>query len=327
MKNILVTGGAGFIGAYLVELLSKEYKVVIVDNLKTIGGIPYINPKAEFLNFDICDSNLYNMLNQYQFEAIYHLAAQSGGETSYDDPKYDIQTNAYGTWRMAKYCVEKNIKRFIFASTVSVYGSATKDAIRETSPIAPDSIYGVSKYSGELFIQQLFKNSKSKFTIFRLFNTFGPGENLNFSKKGMISIYASFIWKNVPIIIKGSLERYRDFTYIEDSVDILYVSLTNSRSFNEVYNLASGRKTIVRELIKEMLAVSGKPANYEIIEALSTPGDSFGCYASRDKLLKDFQWKPKYSLRSGLEAYFYWINQLPVSDDLTGYHPFNLKNK
>lgn len=151
IKNILVTGGAGFLGAHLVNRLIDSYKVIIVDTLKSVGGISYVNPQAVLLNYDICDKDSYKELNKYEFEAIYHLAAQSAGEPSYDDPKYDILTNSYGTQLLTKYCFEKGIKRFIHTSTVAIYGDSTGEGFKEDDLISPDSIYDVSKYSGELF--------------------------------------------------------------------------------------------------------------------------------------------------------------------------------
>jgi len=327
MKSILVTGGAGFLGAHLVERLIKNFHVVIVDIQKNIGGISYLNPKADYLNYNICDNELYKKLDKYKFEAIFHLAAQSAGEPSYDDINFDINTNAYGTCLLAKYCSEKGIKRFIYTSTVAVYGSSRGQAFKESDPIEPDSVYGITKYSGELFIQQFFKKNKQKFTIFRVFNTFGPGENLNFRKKGMLSIYASYLWRNEPILVKGSLDRYRDFLFIDDNIDILYDSLYNESSYNNIYNLSSGNKIIIRDLIKKMIKVSGNAVNYEIIESSNTPGDSFGTNGSIEKLKTDFNWAPKVSLIQGLQKYFEWINKLPIIDNLSGYHPLEMRKK
>jgi len=323
-KTILVTGGAGFIGAWLVHKLLDTCNVVIVDNLRSVGGISYVNPGAEFLNYNICDQELYTELDTYDFDGVYHLAAQSAGESSYDDPKYDINTNSYGTWRLAKYCAEKNIKRFIYTSTVAVYGSSGDTGFEEESKIAPDSLYGVSKFSGELFIKQILANSGSDYTIFRLFNTYGPGENLNYRKKGMVSIYASYLWRNEPVVVKGSVMRHRDFTYIEDTVDVLEAAYHNQKAFGSVYNLSSGHKMIIKDLLLEMLKASGKNEDYEIIEEGGTPGDSFGTHAVTDKLIEDFAWTPKYSIEEGLEKYFEWINAVPVSDDIAQCHPLDM---
>lgn len=295
--------------------------------MKSVGGISYVNPKVIFLNYDICDNALYEELDKYKFEAIYHLAAQSAGEPAYNDPKYDILTNSYGTFLLAKYCLEKEIKRFIYTSTVAVYGSSDGNRVTESDSIKPDSIYGVSKYSGELFVQQFLNNSNTKYTIFRVFNTYGPGENINFVKKGMLSIYASYIWRNKPIIVKGSLKRYRNFLFIDDNINVLYNSLQNKKSYNQIYNLSSGEKIVIEDLIRIMLKVAGKNKNYTINEALGTPGDSFGTHASIDKLSSDFDWTPKYSLTEGIYKYFEWIYKLPLKDNLTGYHPLEMAEK
>ena len=99
MKKILVTGGAGFIGAHLVhKLLKKNFQVMVVDSLKTIGGIPFINPKSYFIKGDILDEKILSKIKKWKPQIIYHLAAQSGGESAYDDPKFDYLTNGYGTF-------------------------------------------------------------------------------------------------------------------------------------------------------------------------------------------------------------------------------------
>ena len=141
----------------------------------------------------------------------------------------------------------------------------------------------------------------------------------------MVSIYASFIWKNEPLLIKGSLDRYRDFTYIDDNIDILFQSLDETKSFNNIYNLSSGQKTVIRDLLGMMLGAANKEDNYRIQETTETPGDSFGTHASIDKLSNDFQWNPKFILKEGLNKYFAWIKKLPITDDLKGFHPLEMK--
>ncbi|MBH10746.1 MAG: hypothetical protein CMG74_10435 [Candidatus Marinimicrobia bacterium] len=326
MKKILITGGAGFLGSHLVNKLKNDYKIVIVDTLKGVGGIPYVPTDIIHLNYDITDKKLYQELNNHNFFAIYHLAAQSAGEPAYDNPQYDIMNNSYGTCLMAKYCMEKEIKRFIYTSTVAVYGtSKNKNIFDENSPILPDSIYGVSKYSGELFVKQFLSASKSNFTIFRVFNTYGPGENLNYLKKGMVSIYASYIWRNLPIIVKGSVNRYRNFLYVDDNINALTKSLNHGSAFNQIYNLSGGDKVLVKDLLKIMIKKAGKNSDYPIIEEKNTPGDSFGTHGRIDKIRSDLNWDPKVTLDKGLESYFEWINRIPVSDDISNYHIYNME--
>jgi UDP-glucose 4-epimerase len=323
MKKILVTGGAGFIGANLTQrLIELNHKVLVVDSLKTIGGIPYINPRSKFLKGDITKKDIFNKIKKWKPEIIYHLAAQSGGESSYDDPKYDYLSNGYGTYMMASLAKEIKVKKFIYTSSVAVYGSC-KNKVTENAKINPDSLYGVSKYIGEMFIKQILHPEKIKTIIFRLSNTFGPGEDLLFLKKGMVKIYSSYVWKKKPIIVKGSLNRLRNINYIDDCVNILILSLNNKKlNKNEIFNLCSDKLIKVKDLINKILKTQNLK-KYSIVVKKSTKGDSFNFNSSNKYLKKKFNNYRFLSLDYGLKKYFDWINKIPPSVySLKNYHPF-----
>ena len=291
-KKILVTGGAGFIGAHLVNRILKKqkYKVLIVDNLNTKGGIPFINPLATFYKGDILDNKILKRVRKWRPEIIFHLAAQSGGEGSYDDPKNDYLTNGYGTLKLAQLAKEIRCKKFIYTSTVAVYGNS-KNIIKENSKINPDSFYGISKVAGEMFLRQTLKNTSTKTYIFRLFNTFGPGEDLKNTQKGMVGIYSYYLWQNKPIIIKGSPNRFRNFVYIDDCINILFNSLNNKYLNNfEIINLTSAKKVTVKKLIEIMLKVN-KKTNYKLLIKKDTPGDSFDYMHQKFILKKNIKTK------------------------------------
>ena len=325
MTKILVTGGAGFIGAHLTQrLVSLKHKVMVVDSLKTIGGIPYINPKSIFVKGDIRSKKIIKKIEKWKPDIIFHLAAQSGGESAYDDPEYDYLSNGYGTYLLSNLAKKIKVKYFIYTSSVAVYGSNPNNKITENSKINPDSIYGISKYAGEMFIKQILYSTKSKTRIFRVFNTFGPGENLNFLKKGLVSIYSSYVWRNKPIIVKGPLNRFRNLNYIDDCVNILVKSISNkSLNKNEIFNLSSGKVTTMKQLITKILKVNNKKS-YKVKIEKGTPGDSFGYHASNKYLLEKFKNYRFVKLEKGLEKYFQWINRLPKNKKLNKYHPFKL---
>ena len=324
-KKILVTGGAGFIGAHLVnELIKKKNKVLFIDNLKTIGGIPYINPKGIFIKGDILDEKILKKIEIWKPEIIYHLAAQSGGESAYDNPKYDFISNGYGTFLLTKLAKKIKVKHFIYSSSVAVYGSKKTKKMTENTDINPDSIYGISKYTGEMFIKQILGKTKIKTTIFRIFNTYGPGENLNYLKKGMVSIYCSYVWKNKPILVKGSLKRFRNYQYIDDVIKILIKTISNKRlKKNEIFNLTTGKVTQVSDLIYLILKTANK--KLKIIQKKGTEGDSFGYDASNKYLISKFRNIKFTPLKKGLELYFKWTNSLPQNKNLKNYHPFFIK--
>jgi len=322
--KVLVTGGAGFIGSHLTnELLKKRYKVMVVDNLTTKGGIHYINPKTKFIKGDITSKIVIKKIKKWRPKIIFHLAAQSAGEPAYDNPKKDYLSNGYGTYLISKLAKEVKAKKVIYTSSCSVYGSTFKKKINEKTPIKPDSIYGVSKYAGEMFIEQILKDTNTSTVIFRIFNTYGPGENLNFLKKGMISIYASYLWRKKPILVKGSLERIRNFQYIDDVVNILIGSIKNKKlKKNEIINLTNGKQVKIKKLIELILSVNKKNINkYKVKVVKGTPGDSFGFDASNKYISDKFNKYKFISLRSGLQKYFKWINKVPITNDLKKWHP------
>ncbi len=326
MTKILVTGGAGFIGAHVTDrLLKLNYDVLVVDSLKTIGGIPYINRKCKFLKGDITSKTTLKKIKKWKPKIIFHLAAQSCSETAYDNPKQDYLSNGMGTYLVALLAKEIKVRHFIYTSSVSVYGSKLKDNITEKSTIEPDSIYGISKFAGEMFIKQVLYKTKVKTTIFRIFNTYGPGENLNFLRKGMVSIFCGYFWKKKPIIVKGSLKRFRDFNYIDDCAKILTSTITNKNlKKNELFNLSAGKSFTVKNLISEILRINNKN-KYPIKVQKGTPGDSFGYHASNKYLRKKFNNYKFVSLRQGLKKYFDWIDKVPNIKNLKNYHPLKIK--
>ncbi len=306
MSKILITGGAGFIGAHLAHNLKKNNKIMIVDNLENKGGIPYIDKSNIFIKGSILDKKILKKIKKWKPKIIFHLAAQSGGEGAYDDPKKDFVCNGFGTYLIANLAKEIKCKYFIYSSSVAVYGN-TKTNLTENSKIYPDSIYGVSKYAGEMFVHQLLKKTNVKVRIFRIFNTYGPGENLQNLKKGMVSIYSSFIWRKKPIIVKGSLQRFRNFTYIGDCVKILSKSIkNNSLKKFEIINLSRGKKITVKNLINTILKVNNLK-KWKIIRKKGTQGDSFGTSTLNKKLLSKYKNFKFVSLEDGLKNYFNWI--------------------
>ena len=323
--KILVTGGAGFIGAHLVKrLIDLKHDVLSVDSMQTIGGIPYIHPKSKFIKGNILESKTLKKIKNWKPEIIYHIAAQSGGESAYDDPKNDYLSNGYGTYLLCLLAKEIKIKKLIYTSSVAVYGSNMQKKIYENTKINPDSIYGVSKYVGEMFIRQILKKTKTQTLIFRVFNTYGPGEDLNFLKKGMVSIYSSYLWKNKPILVKGSLNRFRNYQYIDDIINILVLSLKNkSLKKNEIINLSTAKAVTVKNLLKIIFKINNKK-NHKIKETTGTPGDSFGFDSSNKYLKSKFKNYRFISLEKGLKLYFKWIKKVPVVKDLRKYHPFKM---
>ena len=217
MGKYLVTGAAGFIGSALAKSLIEEgSEVVTIDNLST-GFRSNIPDGVVFLEGDCQDQKILDQLHSNKFDAIYHIAGQSSGEISFDDPVYDLQTNTQSTLQLLQLCRQTDCKKVIYASSMSVYGQVPDEPIDETWKARPQSFYGVGKLASEHYLR-IFRQFGIATASLRLFNTYGPGQNLENLRQGMVSIFLAQALRDKRIHVKGSPDRFRDFVYIDDVV-------------------------------------------------------------------------------------------------------------
>lgn len=313
MNRFLITGGAGLIGSAIArKLVERGDSVLVVDDLST-GNHHNIPPKAELVENDLTDPKIFEKFNAHEIDAVLHLGAQSSGEISHEDPIHDFDVNARATLRLLQWCQKKEIDRFLFASSMAVYGPS-EGPLREDNSYQPHSFYGVSKMAAEGYVN-LFGRQGGMPTIFRMFNVYGQGQNLNNLKQGMASIYLAYILRGEPILVKGSFERYRDFIFVEDVADAWLAALSTPSSIGCTYNLGSGVKTTVRELLDGLIESFGlDPARYPIEQEGGTAGDIMGSFADISAARRDLLWEPKIKLREGLRRMVAWAqNQQSVS--------------
>jgi len=297
VKEYLVTGGAGFIGSCLTKrLVQNGNKVTIIDNLST-GFESNIPNNVDFIQGDCQDKKIYKGLNK-KFDAIYHLAGQSSGEISFDDPIYDLQTNTQSTLLLLKYSLDTGCNRFLYASSMSVYGDHPDFPIEENMICKPKSFYGVGKVASEYYMN-IYQKLGIITTSLRMFNVYGPGQNMDNLRQGMVSIFLAMAMNNKHIVVKGNTDRFRDFIYIDDIIDALIISENNPNAFNKVFNLATGIKTTVDTLLNNLKELLPYDVSIEIKG--NTPGDQFGIYGDIEEIKKALDWNPKYSLELGLK--------------------------
>ena len=310
MKTYLVTGVAGFIGAAVAKaLLEQGHSVVGVDNLST-GYMENIPAGTDFYEADCQDADLYaRRLPKVPYAAIFHIAGQSSGEISFDDPVYDLRTNGESTLHLLKFALAQGCTRFIYASTMSVYGVKPDEPVKEDSEPKPQSFYGVGKLASEHYLR-LYEQYGVRSTALRLFNVYGPGQNMANLRQGMVSIFMAMMLADNKVHVKGSPDRYRDFVYIDDVVRAFLLCLDSPESAGRVINIGgSGRKT-VGELLEAMAALHqpghGRP---DIRFSGSTPGDLMGIAADGGLAEKVLGYKPAVSFADGLARMYKWAEE------------------
>lgn len=304
MKNILVTGGAGYIGSHIVEKLveKKSLKIFIVDNLST-GHKRLINKKAIFLKADISQTQIIkNILLENNIDTIIHLAAKTVVIESEKKPKLYYKINVEGTKSLLNAAKDSSVKNFLFSSTAAVYGSKIR-YVNENSITSPDSIYGRTKLKAESLVKKLFKKN---YIILRYFNVVGASPS---KKIGLINRYGQ-LFKNFALEIlkkKPTLSVYgndyntfdgsciRDFIHVTDLADIhlKILSKVDQNNKSALLNCGYGKGFSVLEVVnqfkkfsKNKVTVKFKPRRKaEIIESV----------ANVSKLKKYLKWKPKFS--------------------------------
>lgn len=301
MSKYLVTGAAGFIGSVLAKRLIKEgHQVVTVDNLST-GKRENVPEGCEFIYGNTYDKEIINKLYDYDFDAIFHIAGQSSGEVSFDNPVYDLETNTASTLLLLEMAKKKGIKNFIYASSMSTYGEHPEELVDEESKQTPKSFYAVGKLASENYMR-IYSAFGIRCTALRFFNVYGIGQNLDNLRQGMASIYlAMALSEKKHITVKGVGERFRDFVYVDDVVNacIKCLDLKGDKMF-DYFNISTKKKTRVDYIIATIQKyIDGVTVEY----VAGTPGDQFGIYGDNAKAKKLLNWEPTIEFDEGMKMF------------------------
>lgn len=246
-KNILITGGLGFIGSHITDELVENNNVTIIDN-KSTGSVNNLKDSSHE-NLEIIIEDLHSAdLDKILFEKdyVFHLAAMASVPLSVDNPVLCNQVNVDSTVKLLKAAINNNVKKIVFSSSSAVYGQNMNMPLKESEPLMPTSPYAASKASCELYLKSFYDSYGLNYTILRYFNVFGPRQDKNSQYAAVIPNFISALLENEPVEIYGDGEQTRDFVYVKDIVAANIKACESD--YNGILNVASGRRISINEL-------------------------------------------------------------------------------
>ena len=301
--KVLITGGAGFIGSHIADLLIKKgYPVVIVDNLSR-GSKKNVNKKAKFYQVDIISPRLKRIFAQEKPEIVIHEAAQINVRDSVTDPKKDARINVSGSISLFQTAGKAKVKKIIYASSGgAIYGEPRKLPVKEDHPISPLCPYGASKCSAELYLKCFASLFGFKYVVLRYSNVFGPRQDPK-GEAGVISIFIDkFLQGEAPVIF-GDGKQTRDFIFVQDVALANYLALLYRES--GIFNIGSGKEVSVLEIYNSLKKILNSPVKAKF--GPKVEGEVRRIYLDVSLAKKKLGFKPKVNFKDGLERTINWV--------------------
>jgi UDP-glucose 4-epimerase len=294
--NILVTGGAGFIGSNIVDAyLQAGHTVLIVDDLST-GTMENVNPKAKFHRIDLRDPAVETVFKETKIDVINHHAAQMDVRKSVADPKFDASVNILGMLNVMELGVKYGVKKVIFSSTGgAIYGEQDYFPADEQHPLRPLSPYGVTKLATEKYLFYYHAVYGLQHVILRYANIYGPRQNPH-GEAGVIAIFADTMLKGEQPVINGDGKQTRDYVYVSDVVRANVLALTHPSS--DIFNIGTGVENDVNALFRIIKKFSGVACEEKHGEAKI--GEQLRSVIDHSKAKKILGWEPTIMLDEGL---------------------------
>ena len=313
MKNVLVTGGAGFIGSHLVDcLMSESRRVTVVDNfdpfydpaLKRANLAPHLGREHfELIEADITDAAaMQELFARRRFDAVVHLAARAGVRPSLEDPLAYEATNVRGTYALLEAARRSGVQQFVFGSSSSVYGVNARVPFSEDDPIAqPISPYAATKIAGEAACHAYSHLYGMRVICLRFFTVYGARQRPDLA----IHKFARLIEAGRPVPLFGDGRTRRDYTYVDDIIAGVVAALGYEASAFEVINLGDAATVELRRLVELLEQALGKRALIEWQPA--QPGDVPITCANIEKARRLLAYDPKTPIEAGLKKFVAWL--------------------
>lgn len=301
--NILVTGGAGFIGSHIVDAyIEQGHHVTIVDNMSS-GNKRNINPKAYFLQADINDTKtmkeLFEFRKNHPFDIINHHAAQISIRISVDDPSQDATDNIIGSLKLYELGRRYGVKKIIFASSGgSVYGDTDDVPTKEDHILEPISPYAIGKMTNEKYLKFYKETHGIDYAILRYSNVYGPRQN-GLGEAAVIAIFNTKMLTGQQPIINGDGTTIRDYVYVSDVVKANVMALQDD--FIGIYNIGTSVATSTNDIFYRIRAILEKENEIEEVHGPGKPGEQKLSLIDYSLIKKHHGWKPDVHLLDGLK--------------------------
>ena len=294
-KNILVTGGCGFVGSHIVEelLRDKNVNITVIDNLISgkISNIDITNKRLKFIKMDISKYSKKFEDKFYKVHSVFHLAALADIVPSINNPKLYFSTNVTGTLNILNACVKHNVKKVVYAASASSYGIPDKFPTSENSKISLMYPYALTKKLGEDLLLHWGEVYNLNVTSLRLFNVFGMRSRTSGAYGAVFGVFLAQKLKNKPLTIVGNGKQTRDFIYVKDVANA-FIKASKLKKNLEIINIGSGKETSVNYIAN---LISSKR-----IYIPRRPGEPDRSKADISKAKKILKWKPLLNVKKGV---------------------------
>ena len=314
MKNIIVTGGLGFIGSNLIKiLLKKKFNLINIDKISYSSNFYNVkdfknSPKYKFIKCDIAQKKIRDILHKYKPACIFNLAAETHVDRSIDNPKNFIQSNIVGVYNLLeafKDFSKKHKSRLIHISTDEVYGDVLKGRTSETYPYKPSSPYAATKAASDHLVSSYIRTYKIPAIITNCSNNYGPRQH----PEKLIPKLIFNIVNNKKLPIYGKGNNSREWIFVEDHCEAL-IKIFQKGKLGEFYNIGSNKNLKNIEICKNLLNVSKnfvkKRSKVKIHFVKDRPGHDIRYALNSNKIKKELDWFPKTSFKKGIKDTFKW---------------------
>ncbi|MBD3169233.1 MAG: NAD-dependent epimerase/dehydratase family protein [candidate division Zixibacteria bacterium] len=305
MADIIVTGGAGFIGSNLVDkLLDEGYSVAVMDDLST-GNKANLPESIRLHRVDIRSAVVRRVFSIEKPKYLFHLAAQLNVRKSVADPVFDCDVNVMGIINLLEAAREYDVEKVIFTSTGgAIYGEQEYFPADEKHPTNPESPYGITKLTSEKYLQFYYRTHGLKYNIFRLANIYGPRQS-TVGEAGVVAAFYDRLIAGDDAIINGEGNQTRDFVYVGDVVDALIKGLKYPDC--DIFNIGTATETTVVELFRIMRDISGSDQEEKF--GPGKPGEQIRSVITYDKAKEKLGWEPRVDIKTGLEKTYEYFKR------------------